>query len=69
MSTTGRPRYTAEVEAAMRAQGLLPAQPPPPPAGQIRYHVAVGESLLSGVADPSTIAAALRGLADQLDTL
>jgi hypothetical protein len=62
-----QPNYTAEVLEAMREQGLLPPEPSPPPVGELRYLIAVGESRVEGVAVPSIIAAALRAQADALD--
>lgn len=59
-------RLTAEVLAAMRQQGVTP-EPPAPPVGQVRYHIAVEQTLLSGTAEPSVVATVLRGLAAQLD--
>ena len=61
-------RYTAEVEAAMRSQGLLPDEPEKPPGGYLRYHFAVEATLLNGVAPTATVVTILRGLADQLET-
>ena len=62
--------YTPEVLDALRAQGkALPEQPASPqvPEGHVRYHVAVEQTLSSGVAPAATVAAQLRALADQLD--
>lgn len=64
-----QPRYTDEVLAALRTQAARRDDDPPdrPPAGHVRYHIAVEQTLLQGVAAPSAVAAALRGLADQLE--
>lgn len=70
MTSPTRPRYTSEVEAAMRAQGILPPEPEPdgPPEGQVRYHLAIeGITTQTGAADPATLAATLRGLAARLN--
>lgn len=66
MSTT-KPRFTDEVLAAMRAQGIQrDDRPPPPPQGTVRYHLAVGETVHAGVADAATVATLLEGMAAQL---
>jgi hypothetical protein len=65
---TQQPHYTDEVRAALRQQAALRGDDPQPaPDGQIRYHIAVEQTLLNGTAPPLTVAATLRGLADQLD--
>lgn len=62
------PAQTDEVMAALRQQAALRGDDPvPAPDGQVRYHVAVDQTLLSGIAPPATVAAALRGLAQQLE--
>jgi hypothetical protein len=65
-----RKNYTAEVLRAMEAQGIAPVKqsPPGPPPGHLRYHLAVGETVLSGVAPITHIAAQLRMLADQIES-
>lgn len=61
-------KYTVEVMAAMREQAALRGDVPPPvPAGYLQYHIAVGDALLQGSAPASTVAAALRGLAEQIE--
>ena len=61
--------YTNEVMAALRQQAALRGDDPPAaPEGQVRYHIAIEQTLLSGTAPPATVAAALRGLAAQLET-
>ena len=60
-------RYTDEVMVAMRARGMVESPIPAPPAGQLRYHVAVEETLLNGIAPAATVATILRNLADLLD--
>lgn len=70
MSATRQPNYTPEVEAAMRAQGLLAPEPEPEqiPEGLLRYHVAIeGVTTQTGITNPAMLAATLRGLAAQLD--
>ena len=63
-------KYTAEVLRAMEAQGLTPKPRSSPelPPGHLRYHLAVGETVLSGVAPITHIAAQLRMLADQIES-
>jgi hypothetical protein len=59
---------TDEVRAALaRIAAERGEDPPPPPTGQMRYHIAVEDTLLTGTAPAATVAAALRGLADQLE--
>ena len=61
-------KYTVEVMTALRQQAALRGDvPPPPPIGHLQYHIAVGEALLQGSAPASTVAATLRGLAEQID--
>lgn len=63
-------QYTSEVQAALAQRAALNLGDDAVPvvaAGHVRYHVAVEETLLSGVAPPKTVAATLRALADQLD--
>jgi hypothetical protein len=63
-----QPNYSDEVRAALRQRGALrDDDPPEPPEGFIRYHIAVEQTLLHGVAPATTVAVTLRGLADQID--
>lgn len=67
---TQPPRLTAEVQEALRLAGISPDpdRPPPAPAGQIRYHIAVEQTVLQGAAPPPVVAATLRELARQIET-
>lgn len=49
-------------QAAQRADDQ-----PPAPEGFVRYHIAVEQTVLNGMAPPETVAANLRSLADQID--
>lgn len=65
-------KYTDEVRAAMRAQGIPvegddAPQEQPPVEGMTRYHIAIEESVHHGIAKPAVLAAMLRAAADALD--
>lgn len=67
---TERRSYTPEVLEALRLRGMdrpEHAQPEPVPDGHLRYHIAVEQTVLAGTAPAPVVAAALRGLADQID--
>jgi len=67
---TQPPRYTDEVQRALRERAIDARESPSPPAipdGHVQYMVAVNEQQSSGIAVPAVVAATLRGIADQLD--
>jgi hypothetical protein len=65
---TEGPRYTDEVRKALATQAAQRADDQPPaPEGMVRYHIAVEQTVLNGMAAPKTVAANLRAIADQID--
>jgi hypothetical protein len=65
---------TDEVREALSQRGhvipdssKLGQQPPPVPEGQLRYQIAVEDTIIGGTASAEYIAAQLRLLADQLE--
>jgi hypothetical protein len=68
---TQAPRYTDEVQRALRERAIDARDSPSLPEipeGHVQYMVAVNEQQSAGVAPPAVVAAMLRGIADQLES-
>jgi hypothetical protein len=61
-------KYTREVLAALAERGFPQERPGPPPVpeGMLPYHLAVGQTRVSGQGTPSMVIAQLEQLIEQL---